>query len=309
MSIKNVAVAGGTGNLGRVIVEQLVQDGFRVTLLTREPGTHPAPAGVAGVVGVDYASVASLTDALRGQDAVVSVLGSIAAGQHQKPLVDAAVAAGVRRFIPSEFGVNTRTARGTTIGQVLAGKIATVDYLIEQAAAAAPAGAFTWTGLSTGLFFDWGLERGLFGFDKATQTATLVDSGNEPFQTSTLAQIGRAVSAVLRQAGGGGEDRTANQYLDVASFTPTQQDLLRLVEAAAPSWTVRHVKSADLEAEGAAKLAKGDFSAFGDLLRAWLHGDGAHHAPDLTNAATSGNALLGLAEEDLAALVNPWLKG
>jgi hypothetical protein len=62
------------------------------------------------------------------------------------------VAAGVKRFIPSEFGINTREVRGTPIGKILAGKIAVVDYL-EETARKNP--SFSWTGLSTGLFFDW----------------------------------------------------------------------------------------------------------------------------------------------------------
>ena len=71
----------------------------------------------------------------------------------QRVAIDAAVAAGVKRFIPSEFGINTRKVRGTLIGKILAGKIAVVDYLEEVVAKGD--GAFTWTGLTTGLFFDW----------------------------------------------------------------------------------------------------------------------------------------------------------
>ena len=83
---------------------------------------------------------------------MVSVVGTGAIGV-QKLVVDAAVAAGVRRFVPSEFGVNTRGVRGTAIGGVLAGKIGVVDYL-EEVVARGESG-LTWTGVATGLFFDW----------------------------------------------------------------------------------------------------------------------------------------------------------
>jgi hypothetical protein len=82
----------------------------------------------------------------------VSVVGTLAVPQ-QKTAIDAAVAAGVKRFIPSEFGINTRKVRGTPIGTILTGKIDVVDYLEEVAAKGD--GGFSWTGLSTGLFFDW----------------------------------------------------------------------------------------------------------------------------------------------------------
>jgi hypothetical protein len=100
---------------------------------------------------VDYSSVDSLKSALSGQDAVVSTLAGVAVGQPQRNAIDAALAVGVKRFIPSEFGINTRQARGTPIAQILAGKIATVDYLEELAAKNE---GFTWTGVTTGLFFD-----------------------------------------------------------------------------------------------------------------------------------------------------------
>ncbi len=100
---------------------------------------------------VDYTSVDALKEALAGQDAVVSVLGTFAVGG-QQPLIDAAIAVGARRFIPSEFGVNTRKAIGKPIGKILEGKIKTVDYLIEKAKENPN---FSWTGISIGLFFDF----------------------------------------------------------------------------------------------------------------------------------------------------------
>jgi hypothetical protein len=100
---------------------------------------------------VDYESVDSLKAAFAGQDAVVSAIATVAI-KGQQPIIDAAIAAGVKRFIPSEFGVNTRLTGGTTIGKILAGKVATVDYLDAKAKENKD---FSWTGLATGLFFDW----------------------------------------------------------------------------------------------------------------------------------------------------------
>ena len=131
---------------------ELVKAGFTVTALTRDASKAEAklPSEVA-VKQVDYTSVDNLKEALAGQDAVVSVLGTMAVGG-QTPLADAAVAAGIKRFIPSEFGVNTRKAIGKPIGNVLSAKIKFVDYL-EEKAKANP--GFSWTGLSIGLFFDY----------------------------------------------------------------------------------------------------------------------------------------------------------
>ncbi len=143
----------GTGNLGPAIVRELVSSGFTVTGVTREASTNSTPKYPDGLAikSVDFGSFDALKAAFDGQDAVVSVVG-VPGIASQRTAVDAALAAGVKRFIPSEFGINTRKVRDTPIGKIVAGKIAIVDYL-EEKARENP--SFTWTGVSTGLFFDW----------------------------------------------------------------------------------------------------------------------------------------------------------
>jgi len=46
------------------------------------------------------------------------VLGGAAIGAQQGKLADAALAAGVKRFIPSEFGINPRVVSGQPIGNI-----------------------------------------------------------------------------------------------------------------------------------------------------------------------------------------------
>lgn len=71
----------------------------------------------------------------------------------QKLIVDAAVQAKVQRFVASEYGLNTRKIdRAGRLGQALAPKIETVDYLIEMAA---KHDWFTWSAIANNIFFDW----------------------------------------------------------------------------------------------------------------------------------------------------------
>lgn len=59
----------------------------------------------------------------------------------------------VRRFIASEYGLNTRNIdRAGKLGRALAPKIETVDYLIATAAKHA---WFTWSAIGNNIFFDW----------------------------------------------------------------------------------------------------------------------------------------------------------
>lgn len=146
-----------------------------------------------------------------------------------------------------------------------------------------------------------GLRLGVTGFNKDTKTATIYDSGNEPVQASNLPFIGRAVAATLAQP-----EKTANQYFSIASFNPSQNQILEIVEAeTGEKWKVAHADTAEEEKIGVEKLSKGDYSAFANLLRRHVYKDGANRAAKGDNSA---NGLLGLQEEDLAATVKEWLR-
>lgn len=78
---------------------------------------------------------------------MISIVGNAGLAFQQK-LIDAAVDAGVKRFIPSEFGNNTADDRVRALAPLLDGKKANVDYLKERQ------DRLTWTALITGPFFD-----------------------------------------------------------------------------------------------------------------------------------------------------------
>ncbi|TVY81249.1 putative pinoresinol-lariciresinol reductase [Lachnellula suecica] len=296
-AIKKVAVIGASGNVGSPVATALLASGFEVTAITRTSSTATFPAGVT-VAKVDLTSLSALTEAFTGQDAVVSTIATEALDA-QKVLIDAAVAAKVTRFIPSEFGINTREVAGTKIGALLGAKVANVDYLIELAAKHE---WFSWTGISTGLFFDWNLVTPLFGLNLAAKRATIFDSGNEPYSTSSLSFIGKIVAAALTNA-----SVTKNRYISVSGFTTTQNEVLKAVEeVTGAKFEVTSTKTAEVEKVADEKMAKGDYSAFIEYLVQYLMADGK-------GSAVKGNkealAELGLEEEDMKALVKKIVGG
>lgn len=129
MSIKSVAVAGATGWLGSTVTSQLLKDGFEVHALVRNADEAKKKAAELiknglKIVQVNFDDVASITQALKGKDALVSTLagdGSVFVDL-QKRLVDASKAAGIKLFIPSEFGANVEAAPkdGFFVGKQLA---------------------------------------------------------------------------------------------------------------------------------------------------------------------------------------------
>jgi hypothetical protein len=68
-------------------------------------------------------------------------------------LIDAAVAAGVKRFVPSEFGANNLDPRARKLAPVYDAKGAMREYL--SAKTAASNGRFSWTSFSCGSWLDW----------------------------------------------------------------------------------------------------------------------------------------------------------
>jgi hypothetical protein len=100
---------------------------------------------------VDITSKEAVQEVLQGHDALVSAI-SPAALDDQKTIVDAAVAAKVRRFLPSEFGVDNRRTSEKDMGWMVVNKVKLNEYLDEVAAKNK---WFSWTGLACGFFFDW----------------------------------------------------------------------------------------------------------------------------------------------------------
>ena len=242
------------------------------------------------VVKADYDSPDSLKEAFKGQDAVISLVGGTALGDQNK-LIDAAIAAGVKRFIPSEFGSNTADARTRAIVPVFEAKFSTVNYLKSKEK------EISWTAIATGPFLDWGLKVGFLGFDASSKTATLYDDGEATFSATTLHQTGVTVVKVLEK-----EDLTKNQYVFVSGTQTSQKEVLATVEkVTGAKWTVKNVNTKDVIAEGRGKLQKGDFSGIVNLIVGATY----DKEQELGNFSSQGlwNEKLGVPSESLEEVV------
>ena len=115
-----IVLAGATGDLGFRIAQALLGRGAVVRALVRPGNTKPEVASLrdlgAEIVEVDFNSVVALTNACAGAACVVSALSGLrdVIVDGQKRLLDAAVAAGVPRFIPSDYSIDyTRLPNGS----------------------------------------------------------------------------------------------------------------------------------------------------------------------------------------------------
>lgn len=136
------------GNLGPTVLAGLDADPhFTVSILSRQESTSTFPDKYK-VHKTDY-TLDSLVAAFKGQDAVVSTITTTSTSL-QKDVIDAAVKAGVKRFIPAEFGGDTSNPATHEVLPAFAAKVEVIDYLRSKESS-----GLTWTGILTGPFFDW----------------------------------------------------------------------------------------------------------------------------------------------------------
>jgi uncharacterized protein YbjT (DUF2867 family) len=100
-----VIVFGATGTIGRLAVETMLKEGHAVTAFARRPGSLGIDDPKLGLFAGNALDPASVSDAVRGHDAVVITLGagmsrrSVIRSQGTMNVIQAMHAHGVRRLI------------------------------------------------------------------------------------------------------------------------------------------------------------------------------------------------------------------
>ncbi len=116
---QTILVAGGTGKVGGKIIKGLIKRGATVRALVRPNSSsenkEKLSAIGAEIIVADMTDAAALEAACQGVSCVVSAVSGMrtAIVEVQSQLLDAAVAAGVPRFIPSDYATDfTQAAEG-----------------------------------------------------------------------------------------------------------------------------------------------------------------------------------------------------
>ncbi|KAL4986699.1 hypothetical protein BDW68DRAFT_197853 [Aspergillus falconensis] len=211
----------GKGSLGTVLLDQLLKANFTVTVLTRSASSATSLPPRVALEQVDYTSIESLKTALTGHDIVISTL-SLTAIPLQKPVIDAAIAVGVKRFIPAEFGAMTSDPVGREL-PFHKHAVEIHEYLKEKA----DAGLTEYTVFGIGVFMEMLFTTPLV-VDIGHREVRLFDGGSHPFSTSRLETVARAVVASLYNP-----DETRNRVVRVHDAVLTQRKLLDI----AKMWT------------------------------------------------------------------------
>lgn len=295
--IKKVCLVGANGSLGTQVLDELVKgSSFDVSVLVRANSTsEPAHAGSVTKISISPdMTLEELTTAVSGQDAVIAAFPVKDVNQHLR-LAEAAFNAGVKRYIPADYGSCDASQPQPQKHLPLYRDKNAVQQKCAQLAASAPEGPFTWTAIVCGHFFDWAVRHNHIGMDLATRTALIFDDGARKASYSTMRQVARAIVAVLQKP-----DETANRFVHMQSFNVTQLEILAAFErATGASWHKQFVDSnAYLTREGE-KFDAGDKTAMDKIVYALGAVDS-----DWTTRSTFAMDLLGLKEENMDVILS-----
>ena len=144
-----VVGAGGT-NIGHHIARSLANDSsFELSILARAGSKSTYPSNARIITIPSNATHDDYVQALKGQDAVVSGLG-FEGKPLEKAIIDAAIEAGVKRFLPSEYGIDNTNPVSSELSPVFKRKADIIEYLKSKEAT-----GLTWTAVPTGMWLEW----------------------------------------------------------------------------------------------------------------------------------------------------------
>ncbi|KAL1612326.1 hypothetical protein SLS60_000552 [Paraconiothyrium brasiliense] len=267
-----IAVAGGTGSTGKSLVKEdssnklrhpyndlpiltdvateilrspIASGNHEITIFTRSNPTSLTPD--VSYKKVDYTDRPSLTSALQGFDVCLSflVVHLDTNCTVQKNLIHACIAAGVKRFAPSEWGIKNDNGCPP-----YANKDAIAEYLAELKAKG-ELGQMEYCLFQPSIFMDYfahpnplspNLITWPFFIDFEKRRAMILDDGNQPIVVTAIADISDVLNLALKSpepwptiGGMQGARTTINELLALGK------------KLRGGEWKVEHVKGEDIE--------------------------------------------------------------
>lgn len=221
---------------------------------------------------------------MQGIETVIATIGGgdSSSADTQKAIIDAAVEAGVKRYVPSEFGGDLSHPLSKPV-PIYGARYQVLDYLRSKV----EEDAITSTVFLVGAFLEFGLKTEFLGYDFKSKTAIIQDGGNIPVSFSSSRTVARAIIGALTHF-----EETKNKSIRIHDAVLTQNELLALIEkSSGEKWKVEQVSTLALRDAAIEKLQRGevDFEVIRNLLLATAYvKDGA------STWAVTDNELIGL---------------
>jgi nucleoside-diphosphate-sugar epimerase len=202
--------------------------------------------------------------------------------------IDAAITAGVKRYIPSEFGLVNTNPAAMAVSPVFREKGEVQNYLKSKEST-----GLTWTSFACGPWLTWGIQHSFLGINYRARKFKVWDDGNGYFSTTRLEDAAAAVAVALKKP-----EETANQLLLISNFATTQNELFAGIEKlTGEKFEREYVNSQEIIEEAHKKLAQGiKEAAYATIETAFVTGKYSGH---LEKEGPLANELLGVPKRNL----------
>ncbi|KAK4053033.1 hypothetical protein OIV83_001767 [Microbotryomycetes sp. JL201] len=262
MPYTNFVVVGTTGIAALVAQELAKRPGTKVKVLSRSPDKK-VENGLE-VKQVDYNNASQLQDVLQGAQAVIAaVAGAALATPVQYQLADAAKAAGVSLFVPSEFGNRTHDLKE---GPLYHMKTKVQEHLKR-------------IGLDFALFYNGpfpnDIYRSAIGFDFENRKVNIVGAGDHPVPQTTRHDTARFIAHVLTTQE---PAALANQAFEFRGDVVTFNEAVKLWQASHDNAPVEVTYTPISEARAIAARGDGITSFIAYLRAEWAESEIATEA-------------------------------
>jgi len=277
-----ILIVGATGHLGRELVKACQQQGNEAHALVR-PATRRDPARMkplqeagATIHEGDLADYDSVVRACRAVEAVISAVGGLQVGD-QGPLVKAVKEAGVRRFVPSDFGLDPAAAGPGSC--LLFDAKAAVQKSVQAA-------GIPYTFIhANGFFTYWAFSLGdltRLGRKVPPDEVNVYGDGNVMGALASLSDVAKVTVRAVN------DPRMENKEIRIIANTITQNLLIALWQTKSGGTVTRTpVPAAELETIIASATApeQGMTLVAMQLHRAmWIRGDSVKRVPTTLDA-------------------------
>jgi hypothetical protein len=177
-------------------------------------------------------------------------------GMHEQyKFIDACLAAKVKRYIPTEYGLDDLPDWLVELRPMFRIKHDVRDYLVSKEKE-----GLDWTCIVCNVFFEMGVQSGFFQLFWPDKKAVLIDGGQTKWVATTLDTVAVAVVKAIEK-----DEATRNKLLLIQDFRTSQKEILDAIEAKTGKWNVENVAYDKWLEEAKEKVRNGDDGALSKL--------------------------------------------
>lgn len=145
---KTVLLIGAGGSIGSVVLKALLAEpSLSVTVLQRASSKSKLHPHLKVITVPDSYPTEELVTAFKGQEAIINCMATFSVTDQYR-IIHAAITAGVRRYSPSEYGLNNMRPEAQALSTVFAEKGEVQAYLRAKASQ----GLIEWMSISCGMW-------------------------------------------------------------------------------------------------------------------------------------------------------------